>query len=238
MSMENAIKIYAKDNDKLALKVTKGHFSSDRFHVNYYIDMSSLKMRQSSAVAVAKAMVKKYVNRVELSKSFGVSEEMLQYSKAFATKRTIDTVICMDGCEVIGAYVAQELSSMGFSTTNAHKTSYIITPEFDSAGQMVVRENIKPMLKDKHVLVVLATAMSGHTIEKSLRCIESYGGIVEGISVIFGVVNEIEGHPVNAVFSVEDIPDFRRSDPKDCPDCKNHVKMDAIINSYGYTPLD
>ncbi len=238
MSMENAIKIYAKDNDKLALKVTRGHFSSDRFHVNYYIDMSSLKMRQSSAVAVAKAMVKKYVNRVELSKSFGVSEEMLQYSKAFATKRTIDTVICMDGCEVIGAYVAQELSSMGFSTTNAHKTSYIITPEFDSAGQMVVRENIKPMLKDKHVLVVLATAMSGHTIEKSLRCIESYGGIVEGISVIFGVVNEIEGHPVNAVFSVEDIPDFRLSDPKDCPDCKNHVKMDAIINSYGYTPLD
>ena len=218
--------------------MTKGHFSSDRFHVNYYIDMSSLKMRQSSAVAVAKAMVKKYVNRVELSKSFGVSEEMLQYSKAFATKRTIDTVICMDGCEVIGAYVAQELSSMGFSTTNAHKTSYIITPEFDSAGQMVVRENIKPMLKDKHVLVVLATAMSGHTIEKSLRCIESYGGIVEGISVIFGVVNEIEGHPVNAVFSVEDIPDFRLSDPKDCPDCKNHVKMDAIINSYGYTPLD
>ena len=238
MSMENAIKIYAKDNDKLALKVTKGHFSSDRFHVNYYIDMSSLKMRQSSAVAVAKAMVKKYVNRVELSKSFGVSEEMLQYSKAFATKRTIDTVICMDGCEVIGAYVAQELSSMGFSTTNAHKTSYIITREFDSAGQMVVRENIKPMLKDKHVLVVLATAMSGHTIEKSLRCIESYGGIVEGISVIFGVVNEIEGHPVNAVISVEDIPDFRLSDPKDCPDCKNHVKMDAIINSYGYTPLD
>lgn len=238
MSMENAIKIYAKDNDKLALKVTRGHFSSDRFHVNYYIDMSSLKMRQSSAVAVAKAMVKKYVNRVELSKSFGVSEEMLQYSKAFATKRTIDTVICMDGCGVIGAYVAQELSSMGFSTTNAHKTSYIITPEFDSAGQMVVRENIKPMLKDKHVLVVLATAMSGHTIEKSLRCIESYGGIVEGISVIFGVVNEIEGHPVNAVFSVEDIPDFRLSDPKDCPDCKNHVKMDAIINSYGYTPLD
>ena len=185
-----------------------------------------------------KRQVKKYVNRVELSKSFGVSEEMLQYSKAFATKRTIDTVICMDGCEVIGAYVAQELSSMGFSTTNAHKTSYIITPEFDSAGQMVVRENIKPMLKDKHVLVVLATAMSGHTIEKSLRCIESYGGIVEGISVIFGVVNEIEGHPVNAVFSVEDIPDFRLSDPKDCPDCKNHVKMDAIINSYGYTPLD
>ena len=40
------------------------------------------------------------------------------------------------------------------------------------------------------------------------------------------------------VFSVEDLPDFRLSDPHDCPDCKNHVKLDAIVNSYGYTPLD
>ena len=56
MSMGQATKIYAKDNDKLALTVTKGHFSSDRFHVNYYIDMTSLKMRQSNAEAVAKAM--------------------------------------------------------------------------------------------------------------------------------------------------------------------------------------
>ena len=238
MSMGQATKIYAKDNEKLALTVTKGHFSSDRFHVNYYIDMTTLKMRQSNAEAVAKAMVKKYINRVGLSKSFGISEEMLRQSEAFASKKTIDTIICMDGCEVIGAYVAQELSNAGFNTINTHKTSYVISPEFDSAGQMVVRENIKPMLKGKHVLVVLASAMSGHTIEKSLRCIESYGGIVEGISVIFGVVSEIEGHPVNAGVSVEDIPDFRLSDPHDCPDCKNNVKLDAIVNSYGYTPLD
>ena len=45
MSMGQATKIYAKDNDKLALTVTKGHFSSDRFHVNYYIDMTSLTRR-------------------------------------------------------------------------------------------------------------------------------------------------------------------------------------------------
>ena len=178
--MGQATKIQAKDNPKVALRVTKGHFSSDRFHINYYIDMSSLKMRQSEAEAVAKAMVKKYVNRVGLSKSFGISDEVLQYSKAFATKKTIDTIICMDGCEVIGAYVAQQLSEMGFNTTNMHKTSYIITPEFDSTGQMVVRENIVPMLKDKHVLVVLASAMSGHTIMKSIRCIESYGGMLSG----------------------------------------------------------
>ena len=73
--MGQATKIQAKDNPKVALRVTKGHFSSDRFHINYYIDMSSLKMRQSEAEAVAKAMVKKYVNRVGSSVFEGFRHE-------------------------------------------------------------------------------------------------------------------------------------------------------------------
>lgn len=239
MSMGQETRIYARDNEKLALKVTKGHFSSDRFHINYYIDMTTMKMRQGEAEQVAKSMVKRYVNRVELSGLIGLgAEELNHYSKAFASKTPIDTIICMDGCEVIGAYVAKDLSELGVTTTNFHKSTYIVTPEFDSAGQMVVRDNIKNMLKDKHILVVLATAMSGRTILKSIRCIESYGGILEGISVIFAAVSEIDGYPVNAVFDSSDLPDFRLSEPENCSDCKNKHKLDAIVNSYGYSRLD
>ncbi len=239
MSMGEATKIYSKDNHDLALKVTKGHFSSDRFHINYYIDMTDLKMRQCNAEAVAKAIVKKYVKRVTLSPVVGLASEMFdQMASTNATKAPIDTIICMDGCEAIGAYVAKELSEVGVATTNTHKTTYILTPEFDSSGQMVVRDNIKPMLKGKHVLVVLATAMSGHTIAKSIRCISSYGGIVEGISCIFSAINEIEGHPVNSVFEASDLPGFKLSEPDNCPDCKAGIKLDAIVNSYGYTVLD
>lgn len=239
MSMGKAVKIYSKDHPALALKVTKGHFSSDRFHINYYIDMTDLKMRQRNAEEVAKAIVEKYVKRVTLTPVIGlVSEAMNQIAATNATKAPIDTIICMDGCEAIGAYIAKELSEVGFATTNTHKTTYILTPEFDSTGQMVVRENIKPMLKGKHVLVVLATAMSGHTIAKSLRCISSYGGIVEGISCIFSAISEIEGHPVNSVFEASDLEGFRLSEPDNCPDCKAGVKLDAIVNSYGYTVLD
>lgn len=239
MSMGKAVKIYSKDHPALALKVTKGHFSSDRFHINYYIDMTDLKMRQRNAEEVAKAIVEKYVKRVTLTPVIGlVSEAMNQMAATNATKAPIDTIICMDGCEAIGAYIAKELSEVGFATTNTHKTTYILTPEFDSTGQMVVRENIKPMLKGKHVLVVLATAMSGHTIAKSLRCISSYGGIVEGVSCIFSAISEIEGHPVNSVFEASDLEGFRLSEPDNCPDCKAGVKLDAIVNSYGYTVLD
>ena len=231
MSMGKAVKIYSKDHPALALKVTKGHFSSDRFHINYYIDMTDLKMRQRNAEEVAKAIVEKYVKRVTLTPVIGlVSEAMNQMAATNATKAPIDTIICMDGCEAIGAYIAKELSEVGFATTNTHKTTYILTPEFDSTGQMVVRENIKPMLKGKHVLVVLATAMSGHTIAKSLRCISSYGGIVEGISCIFSAISEIEGHPVNSVFEASDLEGFRLSEPDNCPDCKAGVKLDAIVN--------
>lgn len=239
MSMGKAVKIYSKDHPALALKVTKGHFSSDRFHINYYIDMTDLKMRQRNAEEVAKAIVEKYVKRVTLTPVIGLaSEAMNQMAATNATKAPIDTIICMDGCEAIGAYIAKELSEVGFATTNTHKTTYILTPEFDSTGQMVVRENIKPMLKGKHVLVVLATAMSGHTIAKSLRCISSYGGIVEGISCIFSAISEIEGHPVNSVFDASDLDGFKLSEPDNCPDCKAGVKLDAIVNSYGYTVLD
>ena len=80
--------------------------------------------------------------------------------------------------EVIGAYLAEELTAGGFPSNNKHKSFYVITPEFDNTGQMVVRNNIQPMIKGKNVLVVLATAMSGHTISKAIGTILAHGGKV------------------------------------------------------------
>ena len=51
------IKIKSKVNEAIELSVMSGHFSSDRFHVNYYIDMSSLKMRVTEVKKVAAAMM-------------------------------------------------------------------------------------------------------------------------------------------------------------------------------------
>lgn len=235
--MQNKIKIPSKVNPALHLTVIPGHFSSDRFHVNYYIDMTTLKMRQSEAQMVAKAMSEKYVSKVKLGKMPEANRYLNEMASALASKTPIDTIICMDGCEVIGGYVAQELSRLGITSNNEHHTFYIISPEFDSAGQMVVRDNIKKMIKDKHVLVILASAMSGRTIYKSIKCINSYGGIVEGISVIFSAVDSIEGYPVHSVFTKDELPDFKLAEPCDCEDCKAGKALDAIVNSYGYSVL-
>lgn len=239
--MNETQKIPCVLDKNLFLKVIPGHFSSDRFHINYYIDMTSLKMHQSEAMAVAKAMVKKYSSRVETGQDIKVPNMDCQMfeslSRMSANTAPIDTIICMDGCEVIGAYVAEELSKLGVATTTYHKSAYIISPEFDKSGQMVVRDNIRHMIKDRHVLVVLASAMSGRTIQKSLRCIKQYGGIVEGISVVFGMVDEIDGYAVNSVFKADQLDQFKLEEADKCTMCAENVPLDAIVNSYGYSEL-
>ena len=228
--MEEQIKIPSRFNPELTLKVTPGHFSSDRFHVNYYIDMSSLKMRQAEAKMVANAMAEKYMKRIKV----GISKNMNFFGSIMdvGTVHTpIDTIVCMDGCEMIGAYLADALINNGYQKPEGFN---VITPEFDNSGQMVVRPNIKPMIRGRHVLVVLATAMSGRTISKALGTILAYGGKVSGLSVIFANVDNVDGYMVNGVFTQEDLPDFKLSDPLNCEDCKAGKRLTAVVNSYGY----
>lgn len=233
--MEEQMKIPSRYNKDLVLKVTPGHFSSDRFHVNYYIDMSSLKMRQSEAKLVAKVMAEKYVTKVNIGDD--VMGNFGSLAELGATKKPIDTIICMDGCEVIGAYLAEELTAGGFPSNTKHHSFYVVTPEFDNTGQMVVRNNIKPMIKGRNVLVVLASAMSGRTITKAIGTILAYGGKVTGLSVIFANVDEVDGYKVNGVFTHDDLPNFKLSSPDDCDDCKAGKKLTAVVNSYGYEEL-
>lgn len=228
------IKIKSKINSDIELTVMPGHFSSDRFHVNYYIDMSNLKMRVTEVKKVAAAMAQQYIKRVNIDSKYMSDLVSMGTVADTANVKPIDTIICMDGCEVIGAYLAEELTKAGLPNNTVHNSLYVVTPEFDNRGQMVVRRNIKDMIKGRNVLVVLASAMSGHTITKAIGTILAYGGKVTGLSVIFGNVKEVDGYPVYSVFSNEDLPNFKLSAPEDCPDCKAGKKLDAVVNSYGY----
>ena len=228
------IKIKSKVNSEIELSVMSGHFSSDRFHVNYYIDMSNLKMCMPEAQKVAAAMAKQYIKKVNIESKY-MSQLMEAGSLAQAANvKPIDTIICMDGCEVIGAYLAEELTKAGLPRNSKNGNLYVVTPEFDNRGQMVVRRNIKDMIQGRNVLVVLASAMSGRTITKAIGTILAYGGKVTGLSVIFGNIEEVDGYPVYSVFTQADLPNFKLSDPEDCPDCKAGKKLDAVVNSYGY----
>lgn len=214
MFFDNAYKVTSKLNEKIHLHVVPGHFATSHSHINSYLDMTTLKVRHSEAAEVAKELASEY-----------------QYTKA------IDTIICMDGCEIIGACLAEELTKNGIMSLNTHKSMYVITPEFDSNGQMIFRDNLQPMVANKNILLLLASATTGRTIARSLECIRYYGGIIQGISAIFSAANEIYGEPVHALFHADDLPDYQTYSPGECPLCQNGEKIKAIVNGFGYSEL-
>ena len=170
---------------------------------------TAINMLENSPVPVQKAVAR------EMAKEY-------QYSKP------IDTIVCMDGCEIIGACLAEELNKNGIMSLNQHDSLYVITPEFDGNGQMIFRDNLQPMVRGKNILLLLASATTGRTIARSLECIQYYGGIIQGISAIFSAAKEIYGEPVHCIFSTEDLPDYNTFTPSECPHCKNKEKIDII----------
>ena len=55
----------------------------------------------------------------------------------------------MEGTEVIGAFLSEELTRSGVLSKNMHKTIYIVRPEFNNNSQIIFRDNTAPMIKDK-----------------------------------------------------------------------------------------
>ncbi len=196
------------------LRVAEGHFATNHSHINYYIDITYQKTRLSEAKASAYELVAKFINDTP-----------------------VDTVLCLDGTAVLGAFVAEELTKSGFRTINQHQTIYVVEPEYNANSQMIFRDNIKPMIRDKTVLVLMASVTTGFTAKRSIEAIDYYGGRVAGVASIYRAVDEVAGHPVRSIYSVDDLPDYRSYDYRECPYCKQGKRIDALVNSFGYSAL-
>ena len=91
MPTTSITKIKTKQNN-LFLRVARGHFATNSSHSNYYIDVAAQKSRLSEAKAVAQELCKnhKYSNQI------------------------VDTILCLDGTEVIATCVAEELTKSDY----------------------------------------------------------------------------------------------------------------------------
>ena len=177
-------------------------------------DVTTLKARTKEAEEVAQALVGMYLYDT-----------------------VIDTIVCMEGTEVIGAFLAEELAKGGFLSTNAHKSIYVISPEFNNNSQIIFRDNLIPMIRDKHVMILMASVTTGRTLNKAVESIQYYGGILQGASAIFSAMDSLDGVPIKSVFGKKDLPDYTYSDYRDCPLCKAGKKIDALVNTFGYSPM-
>ena len=209
----NYTKIYTAGCDA-PLKIRKGHFASNHAHINYYIDVTTLKTRSGEAKERARFLTGTYL--------FGT---------------VIDTIVCMEGTDVIGAYLADELTKEGFLSTNAHKTMYVVHPEFNSNSQLIFRNNLLPEIAGKKIMVLMSSITTGRTLDKVLECIQYYGGTLAGVSSIFSAFETYHDIPISAVFGKKDIPDYASYDYRECPLCRDGKKVDALVNAYGFAPL-
>jgi orotate phosphoribosyltransferase len=214
MPTSNIEKIKTKRKN-LYLRVAKGHFASNHSHSNYYIDVAAQKSRLSEAKAVAQELCEGY-----------------NYSSTI-----IDTILCLDGTEVIGTCLANELTKHSFSNINAHQTIYVVTPEFTSGTQMMFRDNIVPMINGKHVLILAVSVASGVTAQAAIEAINYYGGNIVGISSIFSSTTSCGGYEVNSCFNPHDLDGYFNKPAHECPLCKEKKKIDALINSHGYSKI-
>lgn len=210
----NALHIKARLNSKLEIAVYQGHFATRHSHNSHYIDITRMKHEHTMAREAAITLAQRY-----------------------AYDKSIDTIVCMDGSEVIGAFLARHLAQKDRFNINQDKNINVVTPEFDHTGQLIFRDNLVPMVTGKNVLLLISTVKSGKTIARTLECVEYYGATVQGIATVFSTAEQLDGIPVYSIFTPEDIPGYITSDSKECPMCKAGQKIDAIANSYGLSRL-
>lgn len=212
--MQDTIKIRSKNHPNIELKALPGHFVTPNSHINYFLDMTTLKTRLSEASITAR----------ELSRQIMVST-------------VVDTIVCIDGCEIIGAFLAEELTRAGIYSRNAHQTIYIVTPEYAASGQMLFRENYLPMIKGKNIMLLLASATTGRTVTKAIQTLTYYGATISGVSAVFSAANSVMGIPINALFTIADIPDYKTYNSEGCALCKDKKPIDAFANAFGYSSI-
>ncbi|MDE7264887.1 MAG: orotate phosphoribosyltransferase, partial [Clostridia bacterium] len=76
----------------------------------------------------------------------------------------------------------------------------------------------------------------GQTVQSGINGISYYGGTPVGAAAIFGGEFECSVQFVS-LFGVGDVENYSSFAPVECPLCKRGVRVDAVVNSYGYSKI-
>lgn len=213
MALGEPFKIGTKSS-LLYLNIYNGHFATSHSHTNYYIDITSHKSSIREAMAVAKALAEEY-----------------------KSSTLVDTILCLDGTEVIGACLARELTRTDSFSVNSGGDAFVLTPEHTTGSQLFFRDNVAPMVTGKSVLILAASVVTGFTAKSAIEAVNYYGGRVVGVASLFATIDECVGVPVVSVFDPNDLPGYSTNLSIDCPLCKQGKKIDALVNNFGISML-
>ena len=213
--MSQVYTLTSPKNENVFIHVMAGHFISANNHINYYVGTSDIKHNYKISSEAARMMAEYYqTNNID-----------------------VDTVLCLYETQTLGAYLAQELAKPTMLSPNPDNTVYVIGSEYDAAGNLIFRDNLRRMIYGKNVLVLISCITSGRTVDRALQSIEYYGGKAVGISSVFSMQSKINGIIVDSIFTAKDIPGYISYPAHDCPMCQKGIPVDAISNGYGYSKI-
>lgn len=199
----------------VSLRVAQGHFATRNSHTNYFIDVTSQQSCLREADAVAQQLAQRNLTHNTL----------------------IDTILCMDGTRVIGTCLAQKLTQSGYRSINAGQEIFLLRENVGTSGKLIFRDNARPMLEGKNVLLLMASVTTGGTVRKGIECVQYYKGSVVGIAAIYSFLDEVDGVPVISLFNTNDLPGYASYLPEECPMCREKRELDAVVDKFGYSAL-
>jgi orotate phosphoribosyltransferase len=205
--------IKSRTQPMISMHATPGHFATRNSHINYYIELTDVKSHHGMARLAARDLASYY------------------------SLVPVDTIVCLEGTEVLAAFLADALSDQDSRSINAGAQIAIVTPESNISGQLMFRDNVQRMIWDRNALLLVASATTGTSITQAMDCITYYNGRISGIAAIFSAISAIGDIPVHSIFTVDDVPGYATYAPADCPDCRAKRKIDALVNSFGYSKL-
>ena len=195
-------------NREITIKVIPGHFATKHSHISHCIDMTQVKSRLNCAKAAAKILSDSFIST------------------------PVDTIITLDRMKMVGAFMAHYLSHAGI---NLNHDIAVISPELVE-DKLLLRDNFLPFVMNSHVLLLTASATTGQTVNSAIEGIRYYGGAPVGAATVFGSEFACEV-PVVKLFGLKDIKGYASYSPQECPLCRQGLKVDAVVNSYGYSKL-
>ena len=198
----------------VTLNVARGHFATSHSHTNYFIDVTAQKSSLKEAEAVAQQLVELHLSNT-----------------------MVDTILCLDGTQVIGTCLARELTQAGYCSINEERDICILRAEVNADGKILFRDNARFMIEGKNVLILAASLTTGGTDRRGMECIRYYGGSVAGIAAIYSHRTELDGILVSALFDYADLPDYASYPAEACPLCRRGIPLDAVVNSFGYSKV-
>jgi orotate phosphoribosyltransferase len=201
-------------NPKISIRVIPGHFSASNTHSNYYLDVSRLKSNAQIAQDVARELAVPYLSST-----------------------IVDTIVCMDRTTVVGAFLAEELFMHGTSVINAGCEIHVMAPTSSVNGKLIFQDSMLDRIHSKNIILLVASVSSGRTVNIAMECLEYYGAKLVGVSAMFLGTLYKPQREINALFTSEDIPDYKLFNPGQCEMCKGGLPLDALVSNDGYTYL-